>query len=319
MLETIALPGSGRTTTRLGFGCSGLMGGLSERESLHLLEIAFDAGIRHFDVAPAYGHGIAERCLGKFLRGKIDQVTVTTKYGIVPPQHAGILDIARKTIRPLAQKIPVVRRSAAQASARLKTKARFSAEEARQSLENSLRQLGLDRVDMWLLHDVTATDLHDPSLLVFLQQKQQEGSIGAYGVGTERRNLAALWRSHREYCPVLQFECSLLDDPPLFPGAFCIHHRSISGAFGTIQQAFQADPALCRRWSDAVDIDLADPQTLAALLLRASLAANSNGMVLFSSRVPAHIVANIRVAENPAWTSRAARFLELIKNQHSPQ
>ena len=50
MLETIALPGSDRVTTRLGFGGSGLMGGISERESLRLLETAFDAGIRHHRV-----------------------------------------------------------------------------------------------------------------------------------------------------------------------------------------------------------------------------------------------------------------------------
>ena len=106
MLETIALPGSGRVTTRLGFGGSGLMGGISERESLRLLETAFDAGIRHFDVAPAYGHGRAERCLGKFLQGKRDQVTVATKYGILPPAQAGLMDMARSVVRPAVAKLP---------------------------------------------------------------------------------------------------------------------------------------------------------------------------------------------------------------------
>src|SRR5665213_2548596 len=83
MLERIALPVSGRVTTRLGFGGSGLMGGLSERESLALLETAYDAGIRHFDVAPVYGHGMAEHCLGNFVRGKTDQGTGATKHVIL--------------------------------------------------------------------------------------------------------------------------------------------------------------------------------------------------------------------------------------------
>src|SRR5665213_3755850 len=105
-LPRIALADTGRETTRLGFGGAGLMGRLSERESLRLLETAYDAGIRHFDVAPSYGHGMAERCLGKFLRGKIDQVTVATKYGILSPQRAGLLDIARNVTRPVLRRLP---------------------------------------------------------------------------------------------------------------------------------------------------------------------------------------------------------------------
>ena len=60
------------------------MGSISRRESLRLLEAAFDAGIRHFDVAPMYGYGEAEGCLGEFLQRHRADVTVTTKYGIPP-------------------------------------------------------------------------------------------------------------------------------------------------------------------------------------------------------------------------------------------
>jgi len=133
MLETIAFPGSGRVTTRLGFGGSGLMGGLSERDSLRLLETAFDAGIRHFDVAPAYGHGQAEGCLGEFLRGKRDQVTVATKYGILPPAQAGLLEMVRSVVRPAVARLPAVRKRVARVAAGLRAKASFSAEEARRS------------------------------------------------------------------------------------------------------------------------------------------------------------------------------------------
>ncbi len=197
MLEKIALPGSGRETTRLGFGGSGLMGGLSERESLLLLETAFDAGIRHFDVAPAYGHGQAERCVGKFLRGKKDQVTVTTKYGILPPSRAGLLEIARSVLRPALRRLPAVRKGVAQAAAGLRSKASFSVEEARRSLERSRRELEIDRIDVWLLHEVTASDLDGSDLLPFLQEMQQQGLIGIYGVGTERKQLDTVWQRHR--------------------------------------------------------------------------------------------------------------------------
>ncbi len=315
MLETIQLPGSGRKTTRLGFGGSGLMGGLSKRESLRLLETAFDAGIRHFDVAPSYGHGMAERCLGKFLHGKADQVTVATKYGILPPQRADLLEVVRNVVRPLARLLPAVRTQVARAAAGLKSKAHFSAADAGRSLENSQRELGRGRIDLWLLHEATAEELDGSDLLAWLEQMRQEGRVGMFGLGTERSHLGALWQRHRDYCRVLQFEQSVLDRAPNFPGAFCIYHRTIAGAIGAIRESFALDPQLCRRWSSEVDANLAEPEILAALLLRAGLSSNPSGIVLFSSRMPAHIQANVRIADDPAWAARSQRFLNLLHRQ----
>lgn len=316
MLERIELPGTARSTTRLGFGGSGLMGGLSERESLLLLETAYEAGIRHFDIAPSYGYGLAERCLGKFLRGKADQVTVATKYGILAPQRAGLLGVARRVLRPIVRHVPAARSRVAEAAAAMKTKARFSPAEAQRSLQHSLHELGVERVALWLLHEVAAEDLDGSELFLFLQQMQQQGHIGMYGVGSERSRLDALWKRHREYCRSLQFEWSVLDERVQFPGAFCIHHRAVSGAFSTLQEQFERDPALCRRWSNAVDADLSQQVVLAAMLLQASLTSTTNSMVLFSSRVPTHIRANARTLEDPAWSLRGQRFCELVASEY---
>lgn len=318
MLETIALPGSGRVTTRLGFGGSGLMGGLSERESLLLLETAFDAGIRHFDVAPAYGHGRAERCLGKFLQGKRDQVTVATKYGILPPAQSGLLEMARSVVRPAVARLPAVRERVAQAAAGMRSKAKFSAEEARRSLDHSLLELGTDAVDVWLLHEVTADDLDGSNLLPFLQDAQQRGQIGMYGVGAEQQRASDLWKRHRDYCRVLQFEWSGLEEGHAsFPKSFVIHHRAISGAFGPLRRFLQQDFDLCRQWSNAVDRDLSDSKLLAGALLQAALAANSGGMVLFSSRVREHILLNVRAAEEPDAAAIGACFLGLLAEKRN--
>ena len=316
MLETIALPGSGRRTTRVGFGGSGLMGGLSERESLRLLETAFDVGIRHYDVAPSYGHGMAERCLGKFLRGRADQITVTTKYGILPPAQVSLVALARNAARPVARRIPSLRKGVAQAAASLKTRARFSAEEAQRSLERSLRELGLERVDLWLLHEVTADNLDRSDLLPFMQSAQQQGRIASFGIGGDRSHADAVWERHREFCRVLQFESSVPDPPPEFPGAFQIHYRAIYGGQSILNKMFDRDPQLSRRWSVELDVNLADPEIRAALLLRAALLSNRDGMVLFSSRHPEHILSNVRMAGDLAWAARARRFLELLRNRH---
>ena len=46
-MQTVALGTPGRSTTRLGFGCSSVMESLNRRDSLRMLESAFEAGIRH--------------------------------------------------------------------------------------------------------------------------------------------------------------------------------------------------------------------------------------------------------------------------------
>src|SRR5947209_18236948 len=105
-MERLELGTTGRTTTRLGFGCSSLMGAQGKKESLALLEAAYDAGVRHFDVAPLYGFGQAEGCLGEFLAGRRGEVTVTTKYGIPPAKNPGLIGFARSLARPVIKALP---------------------------------------------------------------------------------------------------------------------------------------------------------------------------------------------------------------------
>lgn len=294
------------------------MGGLSERESLRLLETAFDAGIRHFDVAPAYGHGHAERCFGKFLRGlhgNRDEVTVATKYGILPPPRAHLFGAVGSVARPVLRRLPAVRKRAAEAAAALRSKAQFSVTEARRSLDHSLRELGIDRIDLWLLHEVSADDLDESDLLPFLLEMQQESRIGTFGCGTGRSNLNALWQRHPEYCHVLQYEWSVMEQRPDFPGAFRIRHRAVSGAIKMIQDSFRRDPGLCRRWSDAMESDMSRPETLATLLMNAAMLSNDNCIVLFSSRVPAHIQTNVCALGGPDWSAHSRLLLDLVR-QH---
>src|ERR1700742_4518007 len=135
-MQTIPLAHTTRQTTRLGFGCGSLMGATNRRDSLKLLESAYEAGIRHFDVAPMYGYGEAESCLGEFLQHHRDQVTITTKYGIAPPKNSTLIQFGRQIAGPVIKKIPSIKRSLAQAAnAATRNNARpaFTSAEAKQS------------------------------------------------------------------------------------------------------------------------------------------------------------------------------------------
>src|SRR6266851_5441203 len=136
-MEQIALGTSGRHTTRLGFGCGSIMGVLGRHDSLKLLETVYDAGIRHFDVAPRYGYGEAESCLGDFLEHHRGQVTVTTKYGIFPAKKTSLITLGRQIAGPIIRKIPTLKRSlarAAKAATQNPERPSFTAAQAKASL-----------------------------------------------------------------------------------------------------------------------------------------------------------------------------------------
>ena len=159
-VKTIYLPALDRETTVLGFGCVGLTAVGSRREALGLLDSAFDCGIRHFDVARAYGLGVAEEILGGFLRRhRRDDVTITTKFGIVPPAYAQRMPLL-PAIKGVLKRFPVVDRVVRRRVSAGNTMGQFSPQAARASLEASLRALQTDYIDIWLLHEATLPGMH---------------------------------------------------------------------------------------------------------------------------------------------------------------
>lgn len=315
-MEHIRLASSGRDTTRLGFGCSGLMAGISRRQSLRLLDSAYDAGIRHFDVAPLYGYGEAESCVGDLLARHPD-ITVTTKFGIAPPARGSLIRTARRAVSPLLQRVPALKRLArsAGATATPPGKSSFTAAEARTSLERSLRTLRTARVDLLLLHEAESTDLTDDLLLDFLNNAVVQQKIGDFGVGSDSTKLSALLHDCPAYCRVVQHDWSILNPAEHATAAFHIHHRSLTEHLHMLQSALTRDKQRLRRWSDHTGRDLARRETLAALMLKTALVLYPNTILLVSSRNPAHIRENVRVAEDASLEEPARRLHELVQRE----
>ena len=315
-MEQLQLPGTGRVTTRLGFGCTSLVGGMNRKESEALLDSVWDAGIRHFDVAPMYGFGAAESRVGEFLRRNGGQATVTTKYGILPPARQSLVELARKVVRPVIYALPGIKQQltrAANATLGGARQASYSAEEARASLDRSRKSLQTERIDLWLLHDVAAANLADPELLVFMREAVASGMIGDFGVSHDRAEIPALYEQRREYCRILQFEWSVRQRVPQFPDCFRIHHRSLAHNFSVLWAKLEERSDLRKRWSEELDCDLGSHEKLAALMLKAALVLNPDSIVLVSSRSPTHIAANVRVAEDAALDDTARRFYGLVE------
>jgi D-threo-aldose 1-dehydrogenase len=317
-METINLGTTERTTTRLGFGCSSLMGVMGRKESIATLETAFDAGVRHFDVAPMYGFGQAESCVGEFLGRHRAEVTVTTKYGIPPAKHQGLIGLGRSMARPVVKALPGLKQRLSKMAGNMAQpaeKASFTAAQAKESLDRSLAELRTDRIDVWLLHEVTADDLQDEGLLRLLEDLVAAGTIGTFGVGSEREKVEALLAARPAYCDVVQFEWSIMDAPVPAMKSFRIHHRALTENLRSLHAGIMEDKARAARWSERVGADLVDREVLASLMLRAALVENPESVILFSSKSQAHMRHNIRVAEDRSLEAPAHRLYSLVQDE----
>ena len=316
-MQTIALGGSGRETTRLGFGCSSLMGSIGRKESLATLEAAFAAGVRHFDVAPSYGFGEAEGCLGEFVARHPGAVTVTTKYGIPAGDGRSLMAVARGLARPLLKLMPGMKERLRGAARTVETagpaKAAFIAEAARESLERSLRELRVERIDVWLLHEAEAGDLTDDGLLRMMEEVVAAGKIGTFGVGSGAAKIPELLRERAAYCAVTQYEWSVLDGLIAPGAAFRIHHRALTENFRALHEALSGDAGRRRRWSDYCGVDVGEAEVLARLMLKASLECNPESVILFSSKRAEHIRNNAALVDDAGLGEAAMRLYALVR------
>jgi len=138
------------------------------------VDAAWDAGIRLFDTAPLYGHGLSEQRLGRALaRRPRDEFVVSTKVGRVLEPGAG----EETTFVDLPDVHPEFD---------------YSAAATRCSLEASLERLGLDRVDVLLVHDPDDREAEAragafPELI----RMRDEGLVHAIGTGMNQAEMPA--------------------------------------------------------------------------------------------------------------------------------
>ncbi|MET7511218.1 aldo/keto reductase [Streptomyces albidoflavus] len=184
MRLTTLLPG------RLGFGTAPLgnmFRAIPDDEAQATLQAAWDQGVRYYDTAPFYGAGLAELRLGELLsRQPRDSYVLSTKVGRV------VLD---ETEDPAARELG--EKGGLFAHGRPNRMVDdYSADATLRSVEDSLKRLGTDRLDIVWVHDI-AQDFHGDQWLHHfetartgafrvLSKLRDEGVIGAWGLGVNR-------------------------------------------------------------------------------------------------------------------------------------
>ncbi|MDN3357687.1 aldo/keto reductase [Actinomadura sp. DC4] len=175
---------------RLGFGTAPLgnmFRAVPDEEAAATVEAAWDAGVRYFDTAPLYGAGLAEIRLGRALAAHPrDEFVLSTKVGRV------ILDETEDpAARDLGEKGGLFEHGRPN-----KIVNDYSKTATLRSLDDSLKRLGMDRVDIVWVHDPAQDFWRDEWLAAYesartgafrvLQELRQEGVIKAWGVGVNR-------------------------------------------------------------------------------------------------------------------------------------
>ncbi len=169
---------------RLAFGTASLHHLRDTSTRVELLELAVELGLTHFDTAPLYGFGLAERELAGLLRRHAGRITIATKVGLYPPGGSD-----QPAWQMWARKIggrvwPALSRF----------RSDFDLTRAEASLGDSLRRLGSERVDLLLLHEPTLAALDPEAWRRWLEREQSRGRIGAYGLAGPADTLLPLAR-----------------------------------------------------------------------------------------------------------------------------
>lgn len=162
------------------FGVGRLHHLFSRAERARVIHAALDAGFRTFDLAPAYGDGLAERELGRVLRGRSETVAVTTKFGI-PFRAIGELP------GPMYFGLRVAAKALRTSFGAKYDQREFSPQVMVRSLEDSLRRLKRDHIDCLLVHEPMTLEQYQALGPTWreLQAQVEKGKLRRFGISGE--------------------------------------------------------------------------------------------------------------------------------------
>lgn len=175
---------SGFTTSALGMGCSRLGSFLSkssDKEAIAAVGMAVERGITYFDTSDIYAQGDSERLLGAALRGMRDRVLLATKAGRRFSNRARFAARVKRPIKLAMRLVPALRGRVQRARAE-QISLDFTPDYLTAALDQSLRRLRTDWVDVFMLHAPSAEVLADEDLFHRLGRLTEQGKVRCLGV-----------------------------------------------------------------------------------------------------------------------------------------
>ena len=184
---------------------------VGEDEAAAMIDAAWDAGVRYFDTAPMYGHGLSEARLGATLRWRSrDDYVLSTKVGrVLTAKRRQDIDFT-----PWVDGLPFAMRFD------------YSYDGAMRSIEDSLQRTGLERFDIAFIHDCDSfthgADQPGRSRQAMdgawraLERLRDEGVVRAIGVGVNEWEVCLAALRERDFdCFLLAGRYTLLEQDAL--------------------------------------------------------------------------------------------------------
>jgi D-threo-aldose 1-dehydrogenase len=249
-VRQVTLPGTDMSVSRFSFGTASLFNVGSAKRRADLLAAAYDHGFTHFDTAPYYGFGTAERDLRPLLTAHPD-ITIATKVGIYSPGGEAQPTAAVFLRKAAGRIVPALSRPTID----------WSVARARNALTASLRRLGRERVDLYLLHEPELELLDSDEWLRWLESECDR--VARFGIAVNSTRLGHFIAAANPLASVIQTMDSIMDREA---DILLKHHRPLQITYGYISAAKLHGP---------VDV----PAVLAAALRR-----NKSGSVIVSTR-----------------------------------
>lgn len=207
-MERRRLGQSNLFVSKMALGCMSL--GTDENKALTILEEAFDRGINYFDTADLYDFGENEKIVGKFIKGKRDQVIVATKVGNRwnETKDSWYWDPSKKYIM--------------------------------EAVEHSLRRLNTDYIDLYQLHGGTIEDRIEETIEAF-EKLKEKGYIRYYGISSIRPNVIREYVKKSNIISVMM-QYSILDRRPEESILSLLHEHGVGGvARGSVAKGLLTD------------------------------------------------------------------------------
>ena len=180
-------------SSALGFGCAPVLGSVDAATARCAIHTALESGITHFDLARSYGFGQAEAFVGREIGSERGRLVLVTKFGICATWAAALLRPFKPLVRSLRRKARSSLENRAVAGVTPMTNGRLgnwlhrrlpmNAAAMRISLEESLRALRTDRVEILLLHEPEEIS-RGSELAACAEALKQEGKIRAWGLAS---------------------------------------------------------------------------------------------------------------------------------------
>ncbi len=184
---------------------------ISEETAQGMVQRSWDAGVRFFDTAPLYGHGLSELRLGQALRWRNrDDYVLASKVGrVLTAAPRDEIDFT-----PWVNAAPNT------------MSFDYSYDGTMRSFEDSLQRLGLERIDILFIHDIDEFTRGSSQAEVFeqamdgtwraLEKLRDEGAVKAIGVGVNEWEVCHAALQRRDFdCFLLAGRYTLLEQEPL--------------------------------------------------------------------------------------------------------